>query len=96
MPQVTAFDATPAPSTTSRGVGAVLRNLPAAVVLVAACGLLAATAFNHTADVNDTPRLIPAPSAAPVAAPAGDPSVPDASTVFRGREVAVEEPIQTF
>lgn len=94
MPQVTDLDTTPAPSTTSRGV--VLRNLPAAVVLVAACGLLAAKAFNHTADVNDTPRLIPAPSAAPVAAPAGDPSVPDASTVFRGREVAVEEPIPTF
>lgn len=96
MPQVAAFDATPAPSTTQRGVGAVLRNLPATAVLLAACVLLATTAFNRSAGVTDTPRQIPAPSAAPLVAPASDPSVADASTVFSGREVEVKEAIQAF
>jgi hypothetical protein len=99
MPQYTAFDSTPASSTTSttsRSFGAVLRKLSVTVVLVAACGALAFTAFTRTDDVNDTPRPIPAPSAAPAAKSAGDDSVPDASTVFSGREAELEEPASTF
>lgn len=94
MSQATTFDSTPTLGTTSRGVGSVLRILPAAVVLVAACGLLATAAFDRSADVTEARRLIPEPSVA--AATAGDPSVPDASTVFGSREVEIEEPVPTF
>ena len=96
MPQATAFDTTRTLSTTSHGGSSVLRILPAAVVILAACGMLATAAFDRSADVTAAPRLIPAPSAAPAAVAAGDPSVPDASTVFNSREVEVEEPMPTF
>jgi peptidoglycan/LPS O-acetylase OafA/YrhL len=73
-----------------------LRILPAAVAILAACGMLATAAFDRSADVTEAPRLIPAPSAAPVAVAAGDTSVPDASTVFSSRQLEVEEPMPTF
>lgn len=96
MPQVTAFDATRTSSTSPKGAASMLRILPAAVVILAACGMLATAAFDRSADVTEAPRLMPAPSAAPVAMAAGDASVPDASTVFNGREIEVQEPIPTF
>lgn len=96
MSQATAFDTTRTLSTTPRGGSSVLRILPAAVVVLAACGMLATAAFDRSADLTEAPRLIPAPSAAPAAVAARDTSVPDASTVFNGREVEVEEPIPTF
>lgn len=96
MTQATALDATRASSTTPHGTGSLLRILPAAVVILAACGLLATAALDRSADVTEAPRLMPAPSAAPVAVAAGDASLPDASTVFNGREVEVEAPMPTF
>lgn len=96
MPQAPAFDATPAASTTSRGIGSMLRKLPVAVVILVACGMLATAAFDRDVVVADAPRLVPAPSAAPMATAAGDPSVPDNGTVFRGRDVVIEEPLPTF
>jgi hypothetical protein len=44
MPQAPAFYATPPASTTYRGIGAVLRKLPVAVVILAVFGILATVA----------------------------------------------------
>lgn len=96
MPQAPAFYATPLASTTYRGIGAVLRKLPVGVVILAVFGILATATFDRDAVVADGPRLVPAPSAAPMATAGGDPSVPDASTVFRGHDVAIKEPLPTF
>ena len=95
MPQANAFDATPTVNTIPRGVGSVLRILPAAVVILAACGLLATAAFDRSA-ATEAPRPIPAQSAPAVAVAAGDTSVPDASTVFSSHEFEIEVPIPTF
>lgn len=96
MTQATAFDATRTSSTSPKGAGSVLRILPAAVVILAACGMLATATLDRSADVTEAPRLMPAPSAAPVTVAAGDASIPDASTVFNGREIEVEAPMPTF
>jgi hypothetical protein len=96
MSQATAFDSTPTLSTTSRGAGSVFRILPAAVVLLAACGLVATTMLDDSADVTKAPRLAPVPTAMPTVAATGSTTVPDASTVFSGREVEIEEPAPTF
>ncbi len=96
MSHSTAFDSTSRVSTTSRGVAAIRRNLPAAFVVLAICGVLAAFAVDRDADITQAPRLVPAPSAAPVAAPDRDPSMPDARTDFGGREFEVKETVPTF
>ena len=90
----------PAPGTTARipahGFGAVTRTLLIAAVLSAAGGLLATTMSGRSANISDAPRLAPAPSAVPAPAATGNTSVPDASAVFTGREVEIEEPAPTF
>lgn len=96
MPKATILDASTAPNTHSPRLDSWLRHVPIAVVVLAAGGLLATAAFDRMADVTAAPRLVPTPSAAPVVATARDPSVPDASTVFSGREVEIEEPAPTF
>lgn len=79
------------------GFGSVIGMLPAAVVLLAACGLLATTMLDDSADVTAAPRLAPAPTAMPaVAAATGSSTVPDASTVFSGHELEIDEPAPTF
>jgi hypothetical protein len=95
MSRATTLDATPDRRAASRGFGALLRRLAAAVVVVAAGGMLA-TAFDRDMVVADAQRPVPTPSAAPMVAPAGDPSLPDAGTVFRDREIVIEEPMPTF
>ncbi|MDZ7589309.1 MAG: hypothetical protein U5L05_01180 [Rubrivivax sp.] len=90
------FETTRRSTNVSRGSGIVMRILPAAIALLAACGMLATAAFDRYADVAEAPRLLPAPPAAPVAVATGDPSLPDASVVFAGREIEVEEPAPTF
>ncbi len=78
------------------GFGSVIRILPAAVVLLATCGLLATTMLDDSADVTAAPRLALAPTAMPAVAATGSSTVPDASTVFSGREVEIDEPAPTF
>jgi hypothetical protein len=99
MTEATTFVSAPSSSTTSRGVGAVFRILPAALVLLAACGLVAITMLDRGTDVTAAPRLVPpAPTAIPTVATTGDTSVPDASAVFTEVEVEIEieEPAPTF
>lgn len=96
MQQATAFDAVPNSNTPPRAIGVALRYLPTVVVILAACGLLATMSFDRPADAADVPRLVPAPSAAPISIPSRDPSLLDTSSVFSGREVEIEEPIPTF
>ena len=96
MSNANTLDAKPTSTNTSRGSGIVIRMLPAAIVLLAACGLVATAMLDGSADVASAPRLIPTPNAAPAVAATGSTTVPDASTVFAGREIEVEEPAPTF
>jgi hypothetical protein len=80
----------------ARGFGAVTRTLLIAAVLSAAGGLLATAMSDRSVDITEAPRQAPAPSAVPAPAATGDTSVPDASAVFTGREVEIEEPAPTF
>ncbi len=90
----------PAPSAAARnpgrGIGPLARALLIAAVLSASGGLLAISMTDRSADTAEAPRLSPAPSALPAASATGNTSVPDASSVFGGREFAIEEPAPTF
>jgi hypothetical protein len=90
----------PAPGASARipahGFGTVTRTLLIAAVLSAAGGLLATTMSDRSADITEAPRLAPAPSAVPAPAATGNTSVPEASAVFAGRDVEIEEPAPTF
>ena len=83
---------------TTRGVGLVFRILPAALVLLGACGLGAMSMLERSADATAGVRLAGAASTAmPRTVPTtGDTSVPDASAVFNDREAEIEEPAPTF
>jgi len=96
MSRASTFDSVLTSTKTSRGIGSVIRMLPAAAVLLGACGLVATTMLDGNADVTAAPRLAPAPNAMPTVAAAGSTTVPDASAVFSGREVEIEEPAPTF
>jgi hypothetical protein len=96
MSQATTFVSSATSSTPPRGVGSMFRILPAAVVLLAACGMVATAMLDDSADVAAAPRLAPAPTAMPAVAATGGTTVPDASAVFSGREVEIEEPAPTF
>ena len=81
----------------TRPSGTLLRLLLTAA-LSATVGVLATLAMDRLADASAPPRLATVPVAAQVHATAGsrDPSVPDASSVFSGREVVPDEPVETF
>jgi hypothetical protein len=85
-----------------RGPGALVRILLGAVAISAVAGVAAVTLLDGLVGANEVPRLAPAPSGslagapAALAATAGHTTVPDAATVFAGREVTVEEPAPTF
>jgi hypothetical protein len=96
VPQVNTLDASPTPNTHSSRLGSWLRHLPMAVAVLGAGGLLATAAIDRGADITAAPPPVPTSSAAPGVATVGDVSVPDASTVFSGREVEIEEPAPTF
>lgn len=83
-------------SSASRPLPSVVGILIIAATLATAGSLLATTMSDRAGDTAEAPRLAPAPSALPVAATAGSTTVPDADTVFRGREVAIEDPAPTF
>jgi len=80
----------------SQPLPSVVGILIIAATLATAGSLLATTMSDRTGDTAQPQRLAPAPSALPVAATAGSTTVPDADTVFRGREVAIEDPAPTF
>ncbi len=94
MPQIS--DPNPTPAVTSfQGVGDLRIQLPIAVVIVAACGMLATAGFELNVVAADTAIVVPAQSSLPTPV-TEEPNVPDASTVFRGRNGMVNEPLPTF
>lgn len=77
------------------GVQLPLQLLFALVAVSALAGALAIVLFEHVEAVEVIPSF--PPSFARLAEPPQtDTSVPDASSVFAGREPAIEEPVPTF
>jgi hypothetical protein len=81
--------------------GPLLRILLVAAALSAGAGVAAVTLLGRLVGAGAAPQPVPAPPAqaaiplVPTAA-AGDTTVPDAASVFAGRELALEEPAPTF
>jgi hypothetical protein len=90
----------PVPATTAHrppgGYSPLTRTLLIVAALSAAGGLLATTMSDRTAATTEAPRQAPASSELPAWPATGSTTVPDASAVFRGREVDIEEPAPTF
>lgn len=82
----------------ARGVGPLARVLLGAAALSVVAGVAAVTLLEGLGGANEVPRLVPVPPA-PAELPAmaaGGTSVPDAATVFAGREAPIEELAPTF
>jgi hypothetical protein len=73
-----------------------MRILVAAAALSALAGLTVTLLLDRVVDATEVPRLVPAPSLGAGAAPGVGTTVPDASEVFAGREVALESDAPTF
>lgn len=86
----------PAARAESRSWSALPRQLLLAAALLATAGALATAVLDILADASAPRHLAPVAAQVPVAAGGGDPSLPDARSVFLGREVAIEEPVATF
>jgi hypothetical protein len=80
----------------TRSSGALLRLLLLTAALSATAGALATAVLDRLANASAPPRLAPVAAQAPVTAGGRDPSVPDAGSVFLGREAAPEDPVATF
>ena len=77
--------------TATRGMGYRIHLLLGVAVLSAAVGALATTLLDRMAGATAAPQPAPLASSQPVVAVRGDTTVPEASAVFDGREVAPEE-----
>jgi hypothetical protein len=98
MSQVVRIDSSASARRTS-GLAPLARILLGAVAISAVAGVAAVTVLERLEGANEVPRLPPAPSWAPLppaATAPGDTTVPDASIVLAGRDLAVEEPAPSF
>lgn len=79
----------------SRSSNELLRLLVTAA-LSASAGALVIAVLDRVAGSSAPPRAASVAVQVPVAVGGRDPSVPDAGSVFFGREVVLDEPVATF
>ncbi len=96
MTQSITLGSGPTPSSTSRAFGSMLGKLLAAGVLLATCGLAAWAMLDGSSDALPAQPPASALPVMPLLSHTGATSVPDASAVFAGREIEIEEPAPTF